>query len=279
MKIKYVSDLHFEINYEHPVPSFITGNLDEVLIVAGDTLPTIYLQSQRNDADARSIKKKFNTFIEQISGFSKIIFLMGNHEHYHGNIVQSRDIFWSYLFNTLRLSPDQFYLLENGFTTLNDKWVVWGATLWSDIDKNNPIAHDALRWGMNDFRVIQNEEGYVFDTSDAYRIHQDTVSKLKAYLEYTKNMNIIVATHHAPSSKSETERHKGSSISPGYWSDLSELILDNSNIKYWIHGHVHGDANYNIGECEVRSFMRGYTSYGESRHFTEKEFKKRSIII
>lgn len=279
MKIKFVSDLHFEINAHHPVPEFIAGTLDEILIVAGDTIPVYYLQTRLNDAESRSIRKKFDKFVEQVSGFKKIIFIMGNHEHYHYDISKSYDTLWSYLFNTLRKSPEQFYLLENSYTSLNDKWVVWGATLWTDINRNDPIAHDALRWGMNDFRVIQNEEGYVFDTSDAYRIHNDTLNRLKAFLGYMPHVNVIVATHHAPHFKSEGDRHKGSSITAGYCSDLSELILDNSNIKYWIHGHTHNTCTYDIGETTITSFQRGYVDYGEGKIFNKKNFDKLEILI
>ena len=52
----------------------------------------------------------------------------------------------------------------------------------------------------------------------------------------------------------------------GYCSDLSETILDNENIKYWVHGHVHDDFDYTIGETRVACNPRGYAKYEQRVH-------------
>jgi hypothetical protein len=46
-----------------------------------------------------------------------------------------------------------------------------------------------------------------------------------------------------------------------YSSDLSELMLDNRNIKVWTHGHTHEDFDYMIGSCRVVCNPRGYDGY------------------
>ena len=41
-------------------------------------------------------------------------------------------------------------------------------------------------------------------------------------------------------------------------SDLDNFILDNQNIKLWIHGHVHDPFDYKIGETRVVCNPLGY---------------------
>ena len=50
----------------------------------------------------------------------------------------------------------------------------------------------------------------------------------------------------------------------GYVSDLSNLILDNPQIKYWLHGHTHQQVDYMVGETRVMCNARGYAGYEES---------------
>jgi hypothetical protein len=47
----------------------------------------------------------------------------------------------------------------------------------------------------------------------------------------------------------------------GYASDLSEFILDNPEIKFWTHGHMHDPSDYMIGDCRVICNPRGYVGY------------------
>jgi hypothetical protein len=47
----------------------------------------------------------------------------------------------------------------------------------------------------------------------------------------------------------------------GYASDVSEDILDNENIKYWVHGHIHDPVDYEVGNCRVMSNPKGYAGW------------------
>jgi uncharacterized protein RhaS with RHS repeats len=44
----------------------------------------------------------------------------------------------------------------------------------------------------------------------------------------------------------------------GYYSDLSEFILDHPEIVLWTHGHMHHTFDYNIGDCRIVCNPRGY---------------------
>ena len=44
-------------------------------------------------------------------------------------------------------------------------------------------------------------------------------------------------------------------------------IMDNPNIKLWIHGHVHNNFDYMIGDTRVICNPRGYEMYQENFEF------------
>ena len=47
----------------------------------------------------------------------------------------------------------------------------------------------------------------------------------------------------------------------GFYSDLSEFILDNPQIVLWTHGHVHQFFDYMIGTTRIVCNPRGYEGY------------------
>jgi hypothetical protein len=52
-----------------------------------------------------------------------------------------------------------------------------------------------------------------------------------------------------------------------YTSDLSELILDHENIKYFVHGHMHDPVDYPVGNTRVLSNPRGYVGDEDTSGF------------
>ena len=43
-----------------------------------------------------------------------------------------------------------------------------------------------------------------------------------------------------------------------YATDMEYFIKSNTNIKYWVHGHVHENSDYMISQCRVVANPRGY---------------------
>ena len=73
-----------------------------------------------------------------------------------------------------------------------------------------------------------------------------------------------MVTHHAPSKASIKPRYQSDHLMNGaYSSDLSEIILDNSQIKVWTHGHTHDTFDYMIGSTRIVCNPRGYAGYEE----------------
>jgi Icc-related predicted phosphoesterase len=72
----------------------------------------------------------------------------------------------------------------------------------------------------------------------------------------------------APSFLSVNEKFKHDGKSNGaYCSDLSDLILDNPNIKVWVHGHVHDTCDYKVGDTRVLCNPRGYLPWEAGNGF------------
>jgi Icc-related predicted phosphoesterase len=68
---------------------------------------------------------------------------------------------------------------------------------------------------------------------------------------------VIVITHHAPSKQSLPVRFEEDIISAAYASRLDNLV-DRSQARLWIHGHVHEAQDYVIGRTRVLCNPRGY---------------------
>lgn len=270
MKFHIVSDIHLEFNHQKNF-EFTEGA--DVLLVAGDTIPVKYLQEHRTDHDALYIQGKFRELLQKMAdNYDKVYFVMGNHEHYGFNIQESEKV----LRNFLRKSPlatcDHFDVLESGWVWLdNNRILLVGATLWTDMYKDDPIAHQYIGRGMNDFRLIMNGKRW-FSTYDAMEIHQKTMELFDEFVKVNDETNIIMMTHHCPSFKCSKEFN---TISPGYCSSLEDFILDNPNIKAWVCGHTHHKFDFMVGDCRVVSNPLGYPIDYE----VHKAWKPHNVVI
>ena len=91
---------------------------------------------------------------------------------------------------------------------------------------------------------------------------------LKHFLSLHKDDKVVVVGHHAPSPQSVKPRYERDHLMNGcYNSDLTELILDNPQIKVWTHGHQHNHKDYMMGSTRILANPRGYIPY-ESAEMT-----------
>jgi predicted phosphodiesterase len=82
MKIALASDIHLEFG---PIELKMTESAD-VLILAGDICQAVDVN---NDT---TIGRTCQTFFKQCSDrFPKVVYIMGNHEHYQGDYARSRE--------------------------------------------------------------------------------------------------------------------------------------------------------------------------------------------
>jgi Icc-related predicted phosphoesterase len=274
MKIAVCSDIHLEFG----TISLENTEAADVLILGGD----ICVAKDVMDRDVYGIFDRFdrNTSIHQFFQecclrFPHVIYIMGNHEHYHGDYADTvttlRNRF-GYLYN--------LHILDKQMVQLGGVSFI-GGTLWTDMNKEDPITLLHMKDMMNDFRYVDNsknvvnfktfdkDNNVVFKTRAAKFTPEDAVVDHKAMLEYIRLMvegkfdqKFVVVGHHAPSKSSTHPRYADEIImNGGYSSDLSDFILDHPQIKLWTHGHTHEDFDYMINSTRIVCNPRGYDAY------------------
>jgi Icc-related predicted phosphoesterase len=247
MKIAICSDLHLEFS----TISLENKENADVLILSGDICVA-------KDLCGDEKSDKIITFFDECSvRFPHVIYVMGNHEHYHGNFSDSLGIIRDKLGYL-----DNLHVLEKQNIVIDGVGFVAG-TLWTDMNKEDPITLNFIRGYMHDFRIIND--------GDSLFTPEKTVAEFKAMVgcidESIKTVNDIpwvVVGHHAPSKMSVKPRYQGEHIVNGaYSSDLSEFILDRPQIKLWTHGHTHDEFDYVIGSTRIVCNPRGYDGWEE----------------
>lgn len=267
MKIAIASDLHLEfadLNLQN------TENAD-VLVLAGDILvandlhdhprPQVpYPPEIIKTLGSRQLKaQQYRDFITRVAQqFPHVVVIAGNHEFYHGR--------WKGSIQTLRAEygvyPNVHYL-ERDIFTHNDVTFV-GGTLWTDMNRGDPLTLHAVADMMNDFRIIRNDELGFTKLRPIHTVsrHRNTLDYFKQVIDERKDSKIVVVSHHAPSVLSIDDKYKNQQLmNSAYYSDLSEFILDRPQIALWIHGHIHTAVDYNIGTTRVVTKPRGYVGY------------------
>ena len=272
MKIALASDLHLEFG-----PISLENDGADVLILSGD----IIVANDLRERDVYNIKgyadrsNKFHTFFEECSArFPHVIYVMGNHEHYHGDFAKSHRTLRDNLSHLRNL-----HVLEREYVTIDDVTFI-GGTLWTDMNNGDALTLYHIRTMMNDFRIVQNTNREVnfrdsegkfhtrpakFSPEDAFEEHVKMKEYIRHVIEGQFNEKFVVVGHHAPSKQSTKPRYKDDVLmNGGYSSDLSEFILDHPQIKLWTHGHTHDIFDYMIGSTRVVCNPRGYIGYEDT---------------
>jgi Icc-related predicted phosphoesterase len=198
--------------------------------------------------------------------------ITGNHEHYHGDFAETHWI--------LRKVFSEFtnlYILDKQFTII-DNVIFFGGTLWTDMNGEDPVTMQQIRFMLNDYQSVKNttkREGFYtrkFLPEDSMDDHKKFLEELKKVIAVYPTQKTVVVGHHAPSKLSTHPKYKNEFImNGGYSSSLDEFILDNSQIKLWTHGHTHEDFDYMIGSTRIVCNPRGYDGHEErADHFALK---------
>ena len=273
MKIKLVSDLHLEFS-----DCYINNNEGaDVLILGGDICIAQDLHDHpepANTADQAAIAngtglgrrqltaQRFRDFFKRCSfQFPHVIYIMGNHEFYNGKFYAGID----YMREECAKYPN-VYMLEQNMKIIDDVVFV-GGTLWTNMNKRDPLTMHAIEGMMNDFRIIRNDaRNYAaMSALDVAIRHDKTLAYIEHIVHEHRNKKCVVVGHHSPSFQSAHEMYKHETLmNGGYHSDLSEFILDHPQIKLWTHGHTHHPFDYVIGETRIVCNPRGYENDGYS---------------
>jgi len=272
LPVNFVSDLHLDVGDTNPdLPG---GRL---LVLAGDVAEARcfkkYAEDPHNLLNDKNYRirdlGRINVWARDIAEkYDDIIYIPGNHEHYHY-------VFDHTLGHLKKVLPENFHVFDRDCIEI-DGVLFLCATLWTDMNRDDPITKHAIRDMMNDFSVIRKLKygSYAHFTPEmALGEHLKTMQYFKAVLENPANKGkpVVVVSHHAPTALSLMDRYKNDFLmNGGYYSRLDDFILDHPEIKLWIHGHTHEKRDYMVGDhTRVVCNPRGYQT---SRYFEDTGF-------
>jgi len=267
MRVSVISDLHLDF-----ADLVLPGG--DVLILSGDIFEAknlkkenynpemILLEHERQD---RRPDRFYRFILEECSRkYREVIMVMGNHEHYRFKFHKTYEHIKSQL-------PPNVHLLEKESMEL-DGVLFLGATLWTDMNRQDALTLYHMQGAMNDYRQITmlNER-----TGDYHRLQPEyTVQEHLKTMKYFTTalaenrareggaLPVVVVTHHSPSKLSIKPKYEKDVLMNGaYSSDLSEFILDHPEIQVWTHGHTHDTFDYQVGSTRVICNPRGYKYY------------------
>lgn len=245
MKINVLSDLHLEFG-----GFFAPTQEADVIILAGD----IGLAHKENT---------FKPFIEEcLDSAHKVIMVMGNHEHYGGQIDLSYNLIKD------KIDSERFHILEDEFVDYKGIRFI-GSTLWSEIDISEGYY---ISRSLNDYRTILIEdEGVnpvrrlcVQDTTQIFYKSRDYIFKQVSIANHN-GIKPFVITHHSPTMMPATH-YRGNKLNSAYGSDLDNLIEVAKPIA-WVNGHTHNSFDYNVGDTRIICNPRGYYGVEVNKYF------------
>ena len=236
MKLQIMSDMHLEFG---PIDVDTLKTDADVLILAGDIVV------------ARTVNSGcYDYFFDwALENYDEVVMIMGNHEHYGGDINESFDI--------IKNRWPTLVLLDNDYTTYGGV-LIYGATLWTDMNKGDGHMMLRAQFGMNDFRTITDDTERLQPITTT-KMHEETVDEISRIA--AKGGRMVVVGHHSPSYRSVDGRYKNNDLNGAYASDLDDFIEAHTNIELWIHGHMHSNNDYMIGKTRILANPRGYYGY------------------
>jgi Icc-related predicted phosphoesterase len=256
MIINLVSDIHTEFGYQA-----LPGG--DVLILAGDICEARTLRNELHSTKALPYTpgklNAYDFFYHECAKYKKVFYVMGNHEHYRGRFDKTKALLES-------MMPPNVTILENEVVEYEGVMFM-GATMWTNLNNGDSLTMYHIKNMMNDYKVIQFHDTvkdvyHKLPPEVTFKTHVHSMQYFREMLSIHRDKPFVVITHHAPSFMSVNDRFRNDrTMNGGYASDLSEDILDNENIRVWVHGHMHDPVDYKIGETRVLANPRGYVPY------------------
>lgn len=292
MKLAIASDIHLEFG---GITFYNRGGAD-VLVLAGDICVAQHFTDGK-PTYRQIMAREYREFFDHVCReFEHVVYILGNHEHYSGDVAKS--------YRTLKehLDYGNLHILEKETWTHQGHTFI-GGTLWTDMDKEDGLAMSYCQNAMNDFREVLNSNrmvvrqvpiyeknplwtgdgknggmynkdesgamiriGYKSKEEPARWTPEDSVEDHRKMLDYVDIVtrepgSYIVVGHHCPSELSVAEMYKGNLLNAAFRSKLDDFIESRPQIKLWIHGHTHHNFNYWIGDTHVVCNPRGYIGY------------------
>lgn len=292
LRIALGSDLHLEFGP-------ITLNNDEnadVLVLAGDICVAQHF-TDRNPTYVKHLAGEYREFFDHVcEQFPQVVYILGNHESYSGDVAHSYNIL------KCHLDYPNLHILEKETWTHRGHTFV-GGTLWTDMNSADGITMSYAKSAMPDFREVLNSNrmvvrnvpvyernplwtedgknggqykknadgsliriGYKSREEPARWTPEDSVADHERMLAYVDLVtrdpgSYIVVGHHCPSELSVAPQYKGDLLNGAFRSNLDDFIEQRPQICLWLHGHTHYNFDYCIGETRIVCNPRGYVGH------------------
>ncbi|MBN9602085.1 MAG: metallophosphoesterase family protein [Afipia felis] len=266
MRIHLVSDLHTDIRGNG---AFTPPAVDcDVIVVAGDAMApgVMALRKVRELYPDRDVP---------------VIYVPGNHDFYSEGDKKLRALnpALQTTYERQRIEMPAvaaglgIILLDNSVAEIDGVRFV-GSTLWSDFSARPGYVSfaDAVREAMrghNDYKFIKVGQGRSKDKirpGDTISEHKVARSFIEATLAEPFDGETVVITHHSPSYRSL----RGEGIQFGdldwvYASNLEQLMTGENAPTLWMHGHIHTNRDYVVGNTRIIANPRGYPASNNER--------------
>ena len=303
MKLALASDIHLEFGGI----TFYNIEGADVLVLAGDICVAHHFVDGK-PTYRQIMAKEYREFFDHVcKEFEHVVYVMGNHEHYSGDVARTYAILKEHL------DYGNLHILEKETWTHQGHTFI-GGTLWTDMDQENGLAMSYAQNAMNDFREVLNSNrqvvrqvpiyernplwtgdgkngsmynkdetgamiriGYKVKEEPARWTPEDSVADHRKMLDYVDIVtrdpgSYIVVGHHCPSELSVSSEYKGNLLNAAFHSRLDNFIESRPQIRLWLHGHTHHNFNYWIGETRVICNPRGYVGYETSADFFKLQY-------
>lgn len=238
MKIAWTNDLHMEFLDGQEEAKFLR-KLEkckaDVLLIAGDI------------AQAPSIKH----YLPRLSNLPMpIYFVLGNHDYYKGNILETRQG----LHSMLTLIPNLHWLNESGVVKLTEDVALIGHDGWAD---GRFGTYETSFVQLNDFRLIRDLdfEDKTKRLKGMQKLADEAADHFRSVLQQTAwAKHIIVVTHVPPWDRAAWHRGKYSDpdFMPFFSSKVVGEVLEGHMTQHLgqkmtvLCGHTHGGGKVQI---------------------------------
>ena len=258
MKIGVVSDLHLEFGAFDK-----TLGEGDVLLVPGDLFVAAYHAVKRPELEV--VQGHLYHFMDQaLDRYDRVLHVSGNHEHYNGYF----DTTAALVRNTIL--AERFTHLDKDSVEINGV-LFYGATFWTDFNRNDPQTMLRAQGYMNDYqRIYIDPQGADrnLHPHDVYCDHMQALIGLRSaqYRATQENKKLVVMSHHGPSKRSIHPRYaRDYELNGAYSSDLEGMMSERTPL--WVHGHTHDSYDYEVHGTRIICNPRGYVGHHLNPNF------------
>lgn len=239
MKFELISDLHLTQNTIFYDDFFDAKS--EILVLAGDI------------CEYHEIPKYYEFFEKISKNWKTILYVLGNHEFYFGQIDKVANIIRNHLKELKNI-----IILDNESVNINNIQFV-GSTLWASMFNGYHVCMNECELRINDFKCISSKYPSIkLDGIEILTLFYDHSRFIRNLVDNSLADKIVVITHFAPSLQSIHPRFAIDTLRGYFASDIEDIIEYNNKVKVWCHGHTHDNFDYMINQCRVVCNPLGY---------------------